>query len=196
VSRVIFAALLVPALAHAQPADTTTPTQEIGDQAIGVEAGLAAGGRDTPGGFRIAGHYLYQLADTDWFDGTASFTFGGDTAACFRDRMNNEICDHGLMQGQAAEVSANVRRFFDAQGDFRPFVRGGVGIGVAHYGADSVTGLIIPLHVGSGVRAAVADNVAVTAIADFALGFGAFNKSLGLEPEIGLSIVAGAEFRL
>ena len=34
----------------------------------------------TPGGLRVAGHYLYQLPTQDWFDGTASFTFGGGAA--------------------------------------------------------------------------------------------------------------------
>ena len=27
-------------------------------------------------GLRIAGHYLYQLSDEDWFDSAASFTYG------------------------------------------------------------------------------------------------------------------------
>lgn len=194
-SRLILVCVLC-STATAWADEPATPSQEIGDQAIGVEAGIAAGGRDTPGGLRIAGHYLYQLSDQDWFDGTASFTFGGGSAACFRDRSNNEICDHGLLDGQGAEIAATVRRFFDAQGEFRPFLRAGVGIGYARYGADSVTGLIIPLHAGGGLRVAIDDGIAVTALAEVAIGFGAFDKSLGLEPQVGLSILAGAEFRL
>jgi hypothetical protein len=169
---------------------------DVGDQAIGVEAGLAAGGRVTPGGLRITGHYLYQLSDEDWFDGGASFTFGGGSAACFHDRSNNFICDHGLADGNGVEISATVRRYFEAQGDFRPFARAGVGVGFARFGGDGVSGLIVPLHGGAGVRAAVTPWVAVVAQAELQLGIGVFNKSLGLEPQVGFSVVAGAEFRL
>ena len=196
------AALLVLGLAGTAHADepaaatTTSLADEIGDQAIGAEIGIATGHRSTPGGLRIAGHYLYQLSDQDWFDGGASFTFGGGSAACFRDRSGGFLCDHGLLDGDSAEISATVRRYFDAQGMFRPFARAGVGAGIARFGADSVSGLIIPLHAGGGVRAAVADEVAVVVQAELELGFGVFNHSLGVEPQLGLSIVAGAEFRL
>jgi hypothetical protein len=184
--------------AYADPVDSTTATaaESIGAQAVGVEAGAAAGGRDTPGGARIAGHYLYQLSDQDWFDGAASFTFGSGAAACFRDRMNNYICEHGPTDGSGAEISASVRRYFAPQGMFRPFARAGIGIGVARFGDDNLTGLVIPVHVGGGIRAEVADAVAVVAQAELAVGIGAFGKGLGAEPQLGASIVAGAEFRL
>jgi hypothetical protein len=185
--------------AHAdEPAASTTPSiaDEIGEQAVGVEAGLATGHRSTPGGLRIAGHYLYQLSDQDWFDGGASFTFGSGSAACFHDRNGSFVCDHGLADGNGVEISATVRRYFDAQGMFRPFARAGLGVGIARFGSDSVTGFTIPLHAGGGVRAAVADEVAVVAQAELELGVGLFNHSLGVEPQLGFAIVAGAEFRL
>jgi hypothetical protein len=183
------------ATAYADP-PVPTAAEEIGDQAIGVEAGVAAGGRTTPGGLRITGHYLYQLSSQDWFDGGASFTFGSGRAACFRDRSNSYLCDHGLADGSSVEISATVRRYFTAQGAFRPFARAGIGIGLARFGDDGVTGLVVPLHGGGGLRAVVSEGVAVVAQAEFELGFGAFNKSLGSEPQLGLSVVAGAEFRL
>src|SRR6185295_14383983 len=86
--------------------------EQLGDQSIGVEAGLAVGGRTTPGGLRVIGHYLYQLAERDWFDGGASFTFGGSSGECFRDRSDQFLCEHGVADGQGFEVSATVRRYF------------------------------------------------------------------------------------
>ena len=107
-----------------RPQSSTRPsrstTDEIGDQAIGAEIGVATGGRVTPGGLRITGHYLYQLSDQDWFDGTAAFTFGGGAAACFRDRTDAFVCDHGLADGDGIELAANVRRMFAAQGHVPP----------------------------------------------------------------------------
>src|SRR5207237_1420009 len=96
--------LVILALLGSHAAYAEGPADEVGDQALGAETGLALGGRDTPGGLRIAAHYYYQLNDTDWFDGTASFTFGGGTAACFRDRDGSFVCDHGSVQGDGAEV--------------------------------------------------------------------------------------------
>jgi hypothetical protein len=194
--RLIAAFVLAGGAAHADPVDSPPVADDVGDQAIGADIGAAGGGRDTAGGARVAGHYLYQLSDTDWFDGTASFTFGGGSAACFRDRMNAFVCEHGIADGRSVEITAAVRRYFNAQGDFRPFARVGVGVGIANFGDDSVTGLAIPVHVGGGVRATVAENVAIVGQADLAFGFGVFNKSLGLEPQLGLAVTAGAEFKL
>jgi hypothetical protein len=194
-------------IAYADPPPTASTTaasepapsiaDEIGDQAIGAELGLAIGGRTTPGGLRIGGHYLYQLAEQDWFDGGAAFTLlGSGNAACFRDRANHFICNHGIADGNGVAISATVRRYFDAQGMFRPFARAGLGIGISRFSNDSVSGLAIPLLIGGGVRAAVADEVAIVAQAELAVGFGVFNHGLGLEPQLGASVVAGAEFRL
>lgn len=169
---------------------------EIGDQAIGADLGIAGGGRVTPGGLRIAGHYIYQLSEQDWFAGTASFTYGGGDARCFRDRMNTFLCDHGFTDGGSVEISANVRRFFAARGSFRPFARAGVGVALVRFSGDDVSGLAIPLHAGGGVRASVAPGIAVVAQADVQLGFGVFGHDLGVEPQLGMTVTAGAEFRL
>jgi hypothetical protein len=172
---------------------------DMSDQAIGAEVGLAIGGRVTPGGVRVAGHYLYQLAGDDWFDGIASFTFGGGGAACFRDRMDAFICEHGITQGDAFEVQASVRHFFGSaggDGKFFPYLRGGVGIGYARFGADSVSGLIIPLHVVGGLRASVSPTVAITFELELVGGFGVFNHTLGLEPQLSTDMIGGVEFKL
>jgi opacity protein-like surface antigen len=199
-------------IAYAQPSPVPTPPavpgpaiaaptasasdDDMGDQDISAELGLAGGGRVTPGGLRIAGHYLYQLSDDDWFDGAASFTFGSGGAACFRDRMDAVVCQHGLADGTGVELSASVRRMFAPQGAFRPFARVGVGLGLARFGGDDVSGVTVPAHGGGGVRVKVAPSIAVVAEGELTLGFGSFSRGLGSEIQFGLAVTAGAEFRL
>jgi hypothetical protein len=188
-----------PAAAAPEASASTAPDardDEVGDQGISAHVGLAAGGRVTPGGLRLAGHYLYQLADSDWFDGAAGFTFGSGRAACFRDRMDQRVCSHGLADGVGVEVSASIRRLFAPQGAFRPFARAGLGIGLAQFSDDDVSGFTIALHAGGGIRAKVAPAIAVVAEGDLALGFGSFGNGVELEPQIGFAVTAGAEFRL
>jgi hypothetical protein len=185
---------------------TATPTEtgvkavapsDLSDQAIGADLGAAIGGRDTPGGLRVSGHFLYQMSAQDWFDGTASFTFGGGGASCFRDRMNAYLCDHGIADGNAFEIAATVRRFLGGgNGQFWPFVRGGLGLAIVRFSDDGVTGVAIPIHAGGGVRVSVSPNVAIVGQGSLDIGFGGFNHALGLEPQVGLSIMAGTEFRL
>src|SRR4051794_21089641 len=119
---VLVALAAVTGRAHADDAAAVTASApaDLHDQGIGASIGIASGGRSTAGGLRVGGHYLYQLTSSDWFDGTASFTFGGGDPACFRDRMNDFLCDHGLADGKAVEVAANVRRFFAGSGQFWP----------------------------------------------------------------------------
>jgi hypothetical protein len=196
-SRLICVVMLVARVASAEDAVTTSAVPpDMSDQGVGAEIGVAAGGRDTAGGLRLAGHYLYQLSEQDFFDGVAAFTYGGGSAACFRDRMNAFVCDHGLADGGTVEVSANVRRFFGGRDQFWPFARAGLGLAIVRFQDERVTGLAIPLHVGGGVRAEVADGVAVVGEGALDLGIGVFNHSLGLEPQVGIAITAGAEFRL
>jgi len=180
----------------ADDATADASDDEVPDQSLGAALGLAAGGRVTPGGLRVTGHYLYQLSAEDWFDGTASFTFGGGGAACFRDRMNDTVCDHGLADGGAIEITAAVRRIFAARGTFRPFVRAGVGVALVRFGDDDLTGLAIPLHAGGGLRASVGEGVAIVAMAELTAGIGRFGQDLGAEPQLGFAVTAGAELRL
>lgn len=184
--------------ASAQPAAPTPEpvTEDIPDQLLGGSIGLAGGGRTTPGGLRITGHYLYQLSDKDWFDGIASFTFGGGGSACFRDRQDDLLCDHGPAAGGAVEVIAAVRRMFAPQGRFRPFVRAGVGLALVRFSDDDLTGASLLLHAGGGLRAAVASGVAIVVGADLAAGAGTFGRGIGGEPQLGLAVTAGAELRL
>ena len=167
-----FAAIAGARVAAADPTPTPTTADVIGDQSIGAELGVATGGRVTPGGFRLAGHYLYQLSEQDWFDGGAAFTFGSGGAACFRDRTGSLVCDHGLTDGDGVEISATVRRYFEPKGMFRPFARAGIGVGLARFGGDSVSGFIIPVHAGGGLRADVSEAIAIVAQVELAFGLG------------------------
>lgn len=199
--KLITALLFATSTAHAD-ADLVAGTEEgpdedeIGDQAIGADVGVAGGGRLTPGGLRVAGHYLYQMSQSDWFDGTASFTHGGGEAQCFRDRMDTLQCGHGLTDGSSFEISANVRRVFAPRGQFHPFARAGIGVALVRFSSDQLSGLAFPLHAGGGVRARVAPGIAVVAQADLQLGLGLFGRGLGAESQLGMTVTAGAEFRL
>jgi len=178
-------------------ADTTTAvTADLEDQVVGAEVGLAGGLGRTPGGLRVAGRYLYQLSDQDWFDGSASFTYGSGGAECFRDRMNELACDHGVLDGSAVEITATVRRMFPARGAFRPFARAGLGVGVVRFNDDDLTGLAFPLHLGGGLRARVSPRVAIVAQAELVVGLAVFGDDLGVESQLGMAVTAGAEFGL
>ncbi len=187
-----------PAPADATPAapPVAVAPPDMTSQAIGGSVGLAIGGRDTPGGLALAGHYLYQLSDRDWFDGAAAFTFGGGGAACFRDRDNNFVCEHGALDGVELQLQAGVRRYFHGQGEFWPFAHASVGISYVRFHADDLTGFTIPLALGGGMRASVSPSVAVVVEAQLAVGVGWFSHGLGTEPQLGAAVVAGAEFHL
>ena len=194
-SRRLILAVLVAAGGVAQADDSERPKTEPSDQIIGVSLGLAIGGRLTPGGVRIAGSYHYQLSDNDWFDGRASFTFGSGAPACFRDRIDNVICDHGMIDGDGVEISANVRRFF-GRGEYTPFARLGIGAGLVYFGGDRVSGIAFPLHAGGGLRIALTHLLALMAEAELEVGVGVFNRDIGAQPQVGASIAAGVEFNL
>lgn len=177
-------------------AEPTLPPLPLSDRELSAELGIAASGRSTVGGARITGRFLYQLAARDWFEGSALFTFGSDSAACFRDRNNDRICEHGALDGSGVELSFGVRRYFDQGGQFLPFARAAIGVNIARFANDDITGLALPLHVGGGLHITVAPRIAVVGQAELTLGFGSFGGDLGLEPQLGFGISAGAEFSL
>ena len=197
----LLTAALVALPAHAF-AEETSPEAATGIeslvsvQEIGLQGGIAAGGRVTPGGVHLSAWHLYQLSDTDWFDGGIGFVFGSNTASCFRDRQNQVLCDHGLASGFAGKLSIGVRRWLRSQGRFIPYVRGGFAAGVATFSKDEVVGLSLPLWIGAGVRARVSDGVALTGGATVEGGVGWYSRGLGMEPIAALVIFAGADFGL
>jgi hypothetical protein len=166
------------------------------DQSLAAVLGTAAGGRTTPGGARVGGRYLYRLSSNDWFEGHVAFTFGAGSAECFRDRSDAMVCDHGVADGFGGELGAGIRRRFPVGGLYQPFVRAAAAARIVRFGADDVLGFAIPLIGAGGVRAQVADTVAVTAEASLELGVGFFNHDLGTEPQAGFAIALMAELEL
>ena len=165
-------------------------------QLLGGTLGVAAGGRVAAGGVRIAGSYLYRLTDSDWLDTGVGFTFGSGDPNCFRDRSNDLVCDHGFASGFSAEVAVAVRRDLTPQGQFVPFIRAGLALQVVSFSSDDVIGIALPLLGSGGVRARVHPVLSVVAQIDLRVGWGLFNRGLGLEPQASAALGAGVEFDL
>ena len=186
------------AAGEAEPApgaeDTGGPL--VGDQELGARVGVALGGRTTPGGLRLSGHHLYRLADRDWFDAGVAFTFGSGREACFRDRRDEVVCQHGFASGFAAEMLAGVSRFFKAEDPFSPFVRGGLGARLIAFPGDDLRGVAVPVWAGAGVRARVHPGIAVTGGAELRVGPAWMTRDIGLEPHASFAITAGVDFSL
>jgi hypothetical protein len=187
----VVAVIAAPSLARAD-----SPLPDVGDREISAELGIASGSRVTPGGLRVGGHLLYELSDTDWFDGEVAFTFGSGQAACFRDRSNTFVCEHGALDGFAGELGGGVRRFLSASQGFRPYVRAGLAARVLRFDDDGVTGFAIPISAGAGLRVRVSDSVAIGGEAALELGPGWLGHGLGAQLERGFAIGALAEIAL
>ena len=170
--------------------------EKVLDQELGATIGVELGGRTSPGGLNIGGHHLYRLATLDWLETSVAFTFGGDRPQCFRDRRDEVICDHGQLSGAALEAALGIRHLFGPAGSFTPFVTGGLALRLVSFAADDVRGAALPLYLGGGIRAGVAERVSLVGGATTRSGFGVFGRGLGLEPQWGLEIFAGAEFAL
>jgi hypothetical protein len=180
------------------PSPSEAPTDASGwtDQGIGAQLGAAFGGRVTPGGIRITGTYLYRLSATDWFDGAAAFTIGAGTAACFRDRANERVCDHGAFDGFATDFVAAVRRTWPSKQRFSPFVRVGAGLRLVRFSEDQTAGLAVPLIGGGGVTAELSPTMRIVGDAQLELGGGLFSRGVDTAPQLGLSIGVGIEMAL
>lgn len=165
-------------------------------QQLGARLGFELGGRTSPGGMHLAGNYLYRVSDQDWFETGAGFTFGGGSPACFRDRMDELVCDHGIAKGFAAELMAGARRVFPAQKSLAPFVGIGLGVRVVSFPDDDVLGAAFPLIVSGGIRAPVTGKIAIVGGGVLRAGIGAFGDELGAEPHLTMAIHGGVEFGL
>jgi hypothetical protein len=188
--------VLMPTSLGAEP----TGDEELppSSRALGVEAGLsmAAIGGTTPGGVVFAGNYLYRLSEYDWLNTKVRFSLGSGGAACFRDRDNDLLCDHGLLDGFSGEAGLAVRRTLLARDEFQPHIEAGVGVGGGSFSADRVSGLIVPAWLAGGIRARVSDYVHVVTEIEFRGGAGLFGRGIGLKPMAALGVLAGVEFRI
>ncbi len=165
--------------------------------ALGAEVGAAGGGGTTPGGLRVGGRYLYRLADHDWFDSGVGFTFGsGGSTACGRTPPDGMECNHGVADGFAGDLALGLRRTLRAQGNFTPFVRGGVFGRVLRFAADDVTGAAAGLEAGAGVAATIQRDVAIVAGASAFAGRAWLGSGVGSTGQLGMLVSLGAELRL
>lgn len=187
-----------PASASAAPAEgePASDSGEWTDQGIGISLGVAIGGRVTPGGVRVTGSYLYRLSESDWFDGAAAFTIGSGAAECFRDRLDQRVCDHGPVDGFGVDFVAAVRRNFTPKKSFTPFARVGAAVRFVRFSGDQLAGLAIPLIGGGGITVDLSPTMRLVAAGQLEIGGGLFSRGLGTAPQLGLSASAGIEFAL
>lgn len=187
----VLAVVAVPAAAVAEPTLDD-------DRAVALAAELAAvsGGGTTPGGLRVAGRYLYRLAERDWFDGSVGFTYGGDARGCGMVGAGEMTCDHGVAEGFAGDLALGVRRDLGRRADVVPYARGAVFGRVLRFAGDDVTGAAIGGEVGVGLRIGLGPGLAVTGGASGFLGVAHLDRDIGAASQLGLSIGAAAEFRM
>ncbi len=168
----------------------------VADQEIGARLGLRMGGRTTPGGFDIGGVFLYRLTDVLWSDSTVAFVAGSGGAECFRDRGDDVLCDHGQLDGVAGGAHSGIRWVQPGKQGFVPYLRATIGIELINYSDDDVRGLAVPVVLGGGVRARVADRISVGGGADLHIGIARLNRDIGAEPQIALTVRLGVDFAL
>lgn len=161
--------------------------------ALAAEVGLTGGGGATPGGLRVGGHYLYRLADHDWFDSGLAFTFGGRGDACVGDVMTAAgapPCTRAVSDGFAGDLVLGLRRELTPRQGFTPFVRLAGFARVLRF--DDVAGVAAGGELGAGVRAPIGRGVAVLAGAHGFVG-AAHLDGAGGGRQLGLAVTVGAE---
>jgi hypothetical protein len=184
----------VEAPAPVEPAPADEPAHEEIGARLGFQSGL---GGLTPGGLVLGGVFLYRMSTSTWFDGGASFVFGGGAAACYTDRQGDFTCDHGIVDGFGMNFDLGVRvPLARRKGGLLPYVRGGISLAYARFGDDDVTGVGLPLWASVGGRFRVANRVTVGGEALLRLGFGLYNHDQGLEALAALGVQFGVEFEL
>jgi hypothetical protein len=191
--------LFVPLPAHGQEGIEEDDEEDIrapyiADLELGARIGLQGGGGVTPGGFRIAGAYLQRMTSETWFDGEASFVFGGGGRSCYYNRNVDFVCAPGLVEGFAAQFSAGGRWYPTiTESGFIPFLRGGAALHIPHFGDDEVTGLALPLWLGAGGRYRVTPRIAITADLTITFGGALYNRDMGIAPYTSLHVQFGVD---
>lgn len=163
---------------------------------LGGHLGVVTGGGATPGGVELGGNFMYRLSNIDWFEGGLRVVIGSGQAACFTDRQGTKLCTHGPVAGRIGELSAGVRRYLLPQEAFTPYAQLRLGVRIATFPGDGVTGLGIPILAGFGVRGQINEMVAICGGATLEVGMSIYNDDLGIEPLASLSIQVGVEFSL
>ena len=150
----------------------------------------------TPGGLLVTGNYMYRLNGFDWFESEAEFVYGGGGRGCAGEPAETLQCDHGLATGTAMAFTVGLRRFLKAQGRFDPYFRLGLSLRRISFAADELRGIAFPIVFGGGVRTKVHPTTSVVVGGVVQFGPAWFNRGLGVEPQVALLLVGGAEFGL
>jgi hypothetical protein len=200
-TTVLCVALAGPAWAQAEESVAEeSEAASSGDMALSARVGMQLGvGGATPGGLRIGGAFLHRLTEEWWFDGEASFSFGGGGTECDLTTPGSPPeCDHGLLDGAGAQAIAGVRWFYlpPYAAGFIPYLRGGAGLGWASFGDDEVSGLALVLQGAAGGRFQVAPRISLGAEGALFLGPGFFSDDLGTVGYGGLIVQGGVEILL
>lgn len=188
-----------PAVGHAAAAAEPSPLATEPAQAereLGGRVGLASGGRVAPGGSHQQPLPVPAVEGVDWFEGAASFTYGGGGPACFRDRADVLVCDHGLLAGWRPGSTPRC----GAGSAARPGSGRTPGSGSACAWSASPTttsaGWRCRWWSAPGCGPGSAAGWAIAAEATGEAGLAYLSRGLGPEPQLGLVVAVGVEFRL
>lgn len=168
--------------------------------ALAADIGLSGGGVTTPGGLRFGGHYLYRLADHDWFDSGLAFTFGGHGDACGLPLARAPVdgaplsCARDVTDGFAADLALGVRRELRPRRGFTPFVRLAGFARVLRF--EDTAGVAAGGELGAGVRAPITPQLAVVAAANGFLGVAHLDGPTADRRQLGLTVTVGAEIAM
>ncbi len=198
----LIAALALALVAHAGSARAEEPDAaasldaHVADTELGADLGLRMGGRSTPGGFHLGANFLYRVSDAFSSESTVAFTLGGGNAACFRDRGDDVLCDHGQLDGVAGTLATGLRWMAPVKQGFVPYARGMIGLELVNFDSDDVKGISVPVVLGAGVRTRVSSRIAVGGGADLHVGIAKLGRDIGVDPQVALRVRFGVEFAL
>lgn len=182
-------------LAAPASADETVP--RVADQELGARAGMSLNlGGVGPGGLYLAGTWLYRLTDVLWFDGRAGFSIGGGGSNCVISATGPSHCDSAAVSGFGAELLAGVRWFVPSAGPLQPWIGGGIGGLYANFSGDHLGGVGLPFWAAAGVRARVADNIALGGEALLEAGPIRYESPIRGQGFANLHIIFGIDFAL
>lgn len=182
------------AVAEGHEGDTPLRT----DQEIGARLGTQLGALGvTPGGLRVGGVFLYRMSERTWFDAEAASSFGAGASQCNVRQDRSLDCEHGLADGFGFQLGAHLRWFLTTRpSGFQPYVRGGLGLDLAHFGGDDVTGVALTARGSFGIRHPVGSGVMVGGEALLSAGPGLYSGGVGVRPYTALLVQFGLEIAL
>ncbi len=172
----------------------------VADQELGARVGMSLNlGGVGPGGFYVAGSWLYRLTDALWFDGRAGFSIGGGGANCVIAPAGSNApshCDSAAVSGFGAELLAGVRWFVPTSGLLQPWLGGGIGGLYANFSGDNLGGVGLAFWAAGGVRARVSDTIALGGEAFFEAGPIRYESPIRDQNFANLHIIFGIDFAL